>query len=109
MRIVQYESNGVRGCGVEREGAVFPTTYADTLTLIREGDRGLEDAESAPERSDPVSIDRLLAPLTEPARSSARTNPVVAGTVQTRPGGSPTRPAAASRRSGRRPRRARTR
>ena len=27
MRIVQYEGRGGRGCGVERDGAVFPTGY----------------------------------------------------------------------------------
>jgi 2-keto-4-pentenoate hydratase/2-oxohepta-3-ene-1,7-dioic acid hydratase in catechol pathway len=68
MRIVQYESNGNRGCGVERDGAVFPTPYADTLALIRDGGRGLENAASAPEQSDPVAVDRLLAPLTNPGK-----------------------------------------
>jgi 2-keto-4-pentenoate hydratase/2-oxohepta-3-ene-1,7-dioic acid hydratase in catechol pathway len=68
MRIVQYESNGVRGCGVERDGAVFPTAYADTLALIRDGERGLETASSASEHADPVSVDRLLAPLTNPGK-----------------------------------------
>jgi hypothetical protein len=28
MRIVQYESRGGGGCGVERDGAVFPTPTA---------------------------------------------------------------------------------
>lgn len=68
MRIVQYESNGARACGVERDGVVFPTGYDDTLALIREGGRGLEAAASAPDRSDPVSVDRLLAPLTNPGK-----------------------------------------
>jgi 2-keto-4-pentenoate hydratase/2-oxohepta-3-ene-1,7-dioic acid hydratase in catechol pathway len=68
MRIVQYEINGARGCGVQREGAVFPTSYADTLTLIRDGERGLEHAAAAPERADPVEVDRLFAPLTNPGK-----------------------------------------
>ena len=71
MRIVQYESGGARGCGVERDGAVFATPYTDTLTLIRDGEQGLEAAAAAAERSDPVPVDRLLAPLTNPGRSSA--------------------------------------
>ncbi len=68
MRIVQYERNGERGCGVELEGAVFPTAYGDALALIRDGQRGLESAASATERSDPVRVDRLLAPLTNPGK-----------------------------------------
>ena len=68
MRIVQYEAGGARGCGVERDGAVFPTPYADTLTLIRDGEKGLETAAAAAEQSDPVPVDRLLAPLTNPGK-----------------------------------------
>jgi 2-keto-4-pentenoate hydratase/2-oxohepta-3-ene-1,7-dioic acid hydratase in catechol pathway len=68
MRIVQYESRGGRGCGVERDGTVFPTGYEDTLTLIRDGERGLERAAGAADRSDPVEVDRLLAPLTNPGK-----------------------------------------
>jgi 2-keto-4-pentenoate hydratase/2-oxohepta-3-ene-1,7-dioic acid hydratase in catechol pathway len=67
MRIVQYESGGERGCGVERDGAVHPTGYADTLSLVRDGERGLEAAASAVER-EPVSGERLLAPLTNPGK-----------------------------------------
>jgi 2-keto-4-pentenoate hydratase/2-oxohepta-3-ene-1,7-dioic acid hydratase in catechol pathway len=68
MRIVQYESNGTRGCGVERDGSVFATPYPDTLTLIREGARGLEQAAAAAGHADPVQVDRLLAPLTNPGK-----------------------------------------
>ena len=68
MRIVQYESAGGRGCGVERDGVVFPTPYDDALTLIRDGERGLEHAAAAAEQSDPVEVDRLLAPLTNPGK-----------------------------------------
>ena len=41
MRIVQYESRGHVGCGVEASGQVHPTGYPDTLALIRDGERGL--------------------------------------------------------------------
>lgn len=68
MRIVQYEGRGGRGCGVERDGAVFPTGYDDTLMLIRDGERGLDHAAAAAERSDPIEVDRLLAPLTNPGK-----------------------------------------
>ncbi len=68
MRIVQYEGAGARGCGVERDGAVFPTGYPDTLSLIRDGERGLDAAAVAHERADPVAVDRLLAPLTNPGK-----------------------------------------
>jgi 2,4-didehydro-3-deoxy-L-rhamnonate hydrolase len=36
--------------------------------LIRDGERGLEHAAPAAERSDPVEVDRLLAPLTSPGK-----------------------------------------
>jgi 2-keto-4-pentenoate hydratase/2-oxohepta-3-ene-1,7-dioic acid hydratase in catechol pathway len=68
MRIVQYVAGGDRGCGVERDGSVFPTSYADTLALIRDGDDGLERAAAASERAEPVAVERLLAPLTNPGK-----------------------------------------
>ena len=68
MRIVQYEAGGEVACGVEVAGAVYGTGYADTLGLIRDGARGLERADEAPERGDPVAVDRLFAPLTNPGK-----------------------------------------
>jgi 2-keto-4-pentenoate hydratase/2-oxohepta-3-ene-1,7-dioic acid hydratase in catechol pathway len=68
VRIVQYASAGATGCGIEVDGAVFPTGYADTLALIRDGERGLETAAAAAERSEPVAVDRILAPLTNPGK-----------------------------------------
>ncbi len=68
MRIVQYESGGDVGCGVEVDGQVFASGYADTLSLIRDGGRGLETAAAASERAEPVSVDRILAPLTTPGK-----------------------------------------
>jgi 2-keto-4-pentenoate hydratase/2-oxohepta-3-ene-1,7-dioic acid hydratase in catechol pathway len=68
MRIVQYESGGDVGTGVEVAGAVYATGYADTLTLIRDGERGLERASRAADEGDPVAVDRLLAPLTNPGK-----------------------------------------
>lgn len=68
MRIVQYESNGTVGCGVEEQGQVYATGYLDTLSLIRDGERGLDRAAAATERPDPVAVDRILAPLTNPGK-----------------------------------------
>lgn len=68
MRIVQYQSGGVTGCGVEVERAVFPTGYPDTLSLVRDGDRGLEAAATAPDGSEPIEVERILAPLTNPGK-----------------------------------------
>ena len=68
MRIVQYERRGTVGCGVEAGGQIHPTGYPDTLSLIRDGERGLEAAAAAAEGSEPVAVDRILAPLTNPGK-----------------------------------------
>jgi 2-keto-4-pentenoate hydratase/2-oxohepta-3-ene-1,7-dioic acid hydratase in catechol pathway len=68
MRIVQYESRGTVGCGVEAGGHVHATGYKDTLALIRDGERGLEAAAAAAEGAEPVAVDRILAPLTNPGK-----------------------------------------
>jgi 2-keto-4-pentenoate hydratase/2-oxohepta-3-ene-1,7-dioic acid hydratase in catechol pathway len=68
MRIVQYRLGETVGCGVEVDGEVYATGYPDTLSLVRDGDRGLETAAAAPERGDPVVPDRRLAPLTNPGK-----------------------------------------
>jgi 2-keto-4-pentenoate hydratase/2-oxohepta-3-ene-1,7-dioic acid hydratase in catechol pathway len=68
MRIVQYAAAEGRACGVERAGAVFPSGYADTLSLIRDGERGLERAATTAEGAEPVAVERLLAPLTNPGK-----------------------------------------
>lgn len=68
MRIVQYEAGGKTGCGVEVDGQVFDAGYADTLSLIRDGERGLESAAAAADAADPIRVDRILAPLTSPGK-----------------------------------------
>ena len=68
MRLVQYESGGAVGCGVEQNGRVYASGYADTLSLIRDGERGLETTSAAAGRGDPVAVDRILAPLTNPGK-----------------------------------------
>ncbi len=68
MRIVQYASGDETGCGVEIGADVFASGYPDTLSLIRDGERGLEAASAAAEGADPVVVDRILAPLTNPGK-----------------------------------------
>lgn len=68
MRLVQYLSNGNTGVGVERDGVVRPAGYADMLTLIQAGPEGLERAAAAADGAEPVEVERLLAPLTNPGK-----------------------------------------
>jgi 2-keto-4-pentenoate hydratase/2-oxohepta-3-ene-1,7-dioic acid hydratase in catechol pathway len=68
MRIVQYVNGGQTGCGVEVGEDVFWTGYADTLSLIRDGEQGLDAAARAADGGDPVRYDRLIAPLTNPGK-----------------------------------------
>ena len=68
MRIVQYASGAETGCGVEVDGTVYASGYTDTLSLIRDGERGLESAAAAAAAADPVAVDRILAPLTNPGK-----------------------------------------
>jgi 2-keto-4-pentenoate hydratase/2-oxohepta-3-ene-1,7-dioic acid hydratase in catechol pathway len=66
MRLLTYELEGGRAVGVERDGAVYPTGYADMLDLIREGDDGLARAAAHAAAAAPVVPDRLLAPIPRP-------------------------------------------
>jgi 2,4-didehydro-3-deoxy-L-rhamnonate hydrolase len=68
MRIVQYANGGQVGCGVQIGENVFYSGYNDTLSLIEDGERGLETAARAAEESEPVKYGRLLAPLTNPSK-----------------------------------------
>jgi 2-keto-4-pentenoate hydratase/2-oxohepta-3-ene-1,7-dioic acid hydratase in catechol pathway len=68
MRLVQYVSDGKKAVGVEREGSVRPAGYDDMLTLIQDGAEGLERAAAAAEEAQPVRVQRLLAPLTNPGK-----------------------------------------
>ena len=68
MRIVQFRSGPETGCGVEHDGQVFATGYPDTLSLIRDAELGLERASAAPDQGNPVAVDRILAPLTNPGK-----------------------------------------
>ena len=67
VQIVQYQSGSGTGCGVCVGDDVFATGYADTLALVRDGDRGLEAAAAA-RGGDRVDVDRLLAPITNPGK-----------------------------------------
>ncbi len=68
MRIVQYVSGSQIGCGVEIDSEIFPSGFADTLSLIRAGDAGLASAAATAKRERPVRYDRLIAPLTNPGK-----------------------------------------
>ena len=63
MKIVQYTNGGQMGCGVQIDDKVFYSGYDDTLSLIRDGERGLEHAAAMAESADPVHFDRIVAPL----------------------------------------------
>lgn len=66
MRLLTYERHGERAVGIERNGAVHPTGYADMLVLINDGDAGLERAAAHAEQAAPVVPDRVLAPIPRP-------------------------------------------
>jgi 2-keto-4-pentenoate hydratase/2-oxohepta-3-ene-1,7-dioic acid hydratase in catechol pathway len=68
MRLVQYVSGETTAVGIERDGVVLPTGYSDTLALINDGPEGLARAAGTADRGEPVSVDRLLAPLTNPGK-----------------------------------------
>ena len=63
MRIVQYVNGGQAGCGIQVGDDVFYSGYADTLSLIRDGERGLERAQQAAGSTEPVRFDRIIEPL----------------------------------------------
>jgi len=60
---VQYVNGGQTGCGLQIGDAVFYSGYDDTLSLIRDGERGLERAETMAGSTDPVRYDRIIEPL----------------------------------------------
>lgn len=63
MRIVQYINGGQKGCGVHVGDDVFFSGYEDTLSLIQDGERGLERAQQLASTTDPVHFDRIIEPL----------------------------------------------
>jgi len=63
MRLVTFEAGGKVSVGVRANGGVVRVPYDDMVSLIREGERGLEAARQAATSGDPVQPDRLLAPL----------------------------------------------
>jgi len=65
MRLCTYQSGEIVGVGVQIDGQVYPTTYTDMISLIREGEAGLRTAQQAT-TGNPVAIDRLLAPSPRP-------------------------------------------
>ena len=68
MRIVQYAKGDEIGCGVQVDGEIFPSGFSDTLSLIQAGEEGLKHAAATAKGGRPVTVDRLLAPLTNPGK-----------------------------------------
>jgi 2-keto-4-pentenoate hydratase/2-oxohepta-3-ene-1,7-dioic acid hydratase in catechol pathway len=65
MRLCTYQRGETTGVGVQLDGQIYPTAYADMLSLIRDGDNGLDAARQATNTT-PIPIDRLLAPIPRP-------------------------------------------
>jgi len=63
VRLITFESGGKASVGVRRDGEVVPVPCPDMVSLIRDGERGLEIARQAAESGEAVQPDRLLAPL----------------------------------------------
>jgi 2-keto-4-pentenoate hydratase/2-oxohepta-3-ene-1,7-dioic acid hydratase in catechol pathway len=68
MRLCTYETGGQVGVGVERDGKVYPTPYTDMIALIRDGEEGLARAKAAADASEPIAVDRYLAPIPRPGK-----------------------------------------
>jgi 2-keto-4-pentenoate hydratase/2-oxohepta-3-ene-1,7-dioic acid hydratase in catechol pathway len=68
MRVVQYLKTGEVAVGVDIGGSVYPAGYRDTRSLIADGDRGLEALARAAQSADPVGVEKILAPLTNPGK-----------------------------------------
>jgi len=62
MRIVQYRSGDVVGCGVQVGNDVYATGYATTLALLEDGARGAE-ALAAASTGEPTSYDQIIHPI----------------------------------------------
>jgi 2-keto-4-pentenoate hydratase/2-oxohepta-3-ene-1,7-dioic acid hydratase in catechol pathway len=68
VKLVAYEHGGKTGIGVRRDGGVVPTGYADLISLILAGERGLERAAEGAEHGEPVEPERVLAPIPRPGK-----------------------------------------
>jgi 2-keto-4-pentenoate hydratase/2-oxohepta-3-ene-1,7-dioic acid hydratase in catechol pathway len=68
MRLVTYTRGGETAVGVRRDGGVVATGYSDLLSLILDGERGLERAREAAGRGEPDEPERILAPIERPGK-----------------------------------------
>jgi len=67
MRLIQFTKDGdTTAVGVETQSGIHDTGYRDMLTFIEDGERALDAARSAAERTATVTPTKLLAPLTNP-------------------------------------------
>ncbi|MEA2596472.1 MAG: Bacterial regulatory protein luxR family [Thermomicrobiales bacterium] len=73
MCLCTYERARSVDVGIERDGQVYPTGYADMLTLIRDGEVGLARATvCCPKRSEHSSVSFRFSPAGSPLRRRAR-------------------------------------
>lgn len=63
MRLVTCETNGRVCVAVERDGGVVPTSYAEMIELVRDGEAGLNKVRQETSSGAVVREYRLLAPI----------------------------------------------
>ncbi|MDP9336509.1 MAG: fumarylacetoacetate hydrolase family protein, partial [Actinomycetota bacterium] len=68
MRLVQYWSGNARRVGAQVGDSTFDVGYNDMLAFILDGERALEQARRLIERTKPVKVERLDAPITNPGK-----------------------------------------
>jgi 2-keto-4-pentenoate hydratase/2-oxohepta-3-ene-1,7-dioic acid hydratase in catechol pathway len=68
LRLVTYETGGKSAVGVRRDDQIVPVSYDSMISLIIDGERGLEAARKAVESGEAVQPDRLLAPIPRPGK-----------------------------------------
>jgi 2-keto-4-pentenoate hydratase/2-oxohepta-3-ene-1,7-dioic acid hydratase in catechol pathway len=67
LKLVTYTSGGRMGAGVALGAGVAPIVgYSSLLELVQDGESGLERARVAAASAEPVTPDRILAPLRPP-------------------------------------------
>lgn len=68
MRLVRFEHAGQIGVGVKVTDGVVPTSYADMMVLIGEGEKLYELATTATRRADVLQDVNVLAPIPNPGK-----------------------------------------
>ncbi|SFS55971.1 fumarylacetoacetate hydrolase family protein [Paenibacillus sp. BC26] len=68
MRLVTVEFDGAPRVGVSTNDGVILTAYTDMKDLIKDGEKGIENARALLESGNPQQGLKLLAPLTSPSK-----------------------------------------